>query len=438
MIKSRLYFAVLLSLIFSLSVYAQPDNLIWELSYQGILTDTTGSVVSDGNYNLDVSLFDAETGGTELYNESHTNVPVENGFFDITIGSQTSDGLYPELDIDGPVYMELRINGSSPIDPRFLLRPSASAVTAFNTAGNSVDSHSIIDNSISLNDIDGSGAGIGDVLTYDGSTLMWGQPTGLSLPADFFIDDGSIYQDFTIGHLNSAIYIDSTDDDAMYVGRPGDDGLFVFRADEDGVDVGAEENGIYAVGDLDNDGNGVAGYFSGDVEVTGNISKGGGSFKIDHPLDPQGKYLYHSFVESPDMMNVYNGNVELNANGEAVVQLPDYFEALNKDFRYQLTAIGSPGPNLYVANEISGNTFKISGGEAGMKVSWQVTGVRNDKYAQAHRINVEEDKAPEDVGSYLYPELYNKPREEGIGLKDRMKKMKEIKQQELLNSNSSR
>ena len=46
---------------------------------------------------------------------------------------------------------------------------------------------------------------------------------------------------------------------------------------------------------------------AGNLDVTGTISKGGGTFKIDHPLDPTNKYLYHSFVESPDMMNIYNG-----------------------------------------------------------------------------------------------------------------------------------
>jgi len=84
---------------------------------------------------------------------------------------------------------------------------------------------------------------------------------------------------------------------------------------------------------------GYAGYFSGDAHVTGSLSKGGGSFKIDHPLDPENKYLYHSFVESPEMMNVYNGNALLDANGEAWVELPDWFETLNRDFRYQLTCI---------------------------------------------------------------------------------------------------
>jgi hypothetical protein len=148
-----------------------------------------------------------------------------------------------------------------------------------------------------------------------------------------------------------------------------------------------------------------AGYFSGNVSVTGTLSKGGGSFKIDHPLDPANKYLYHSFVESPEMMNVYNGNVELDAAGEAVVVLPEWFEALNRDYRYQLTCIGGFAP-VYIAQEITGNQFKIAGGRPGLKVSWQVTGVRQDAFANANRIPVEEDKPDDELGTYLHPEAF--------------------------------
>jgi hypothetical protein len=142
------------------------------------------------------------------------------------------------------------------------------------------------------------------------------------------------------------------------------------------------------------------------LQVTGNLSKPQGTFKIDHPLDPANKFLYHSFVESPDMMNIYNGVVVLNKKGEAVVQLPDYFEALNQDFRYQLTSIGRFMP-VYIAQKISGNRFKVAGGKPGMEVSWQVTGIRHDAYAEAHRIVVEEDKGKE-RGTYLHPELFQK------------------------------
>ena len=173
---------------------------------------------------------------------------------------------------------------------------------------------------------------------------------------------------------------------------------------------GANFNQIFFV---DASGNG---YFAGNLNVTGNLSKGSGSFKIDDPLDPANKTLSHSFVESPDMMNIYNGVAQLDAKGEAWVDLPKYFEALNRDFRYQLTAIGAPGPNLYVAEEIHSNRFKIEGGKPGAKVSWQVTGVRQDAYANAHRIPVEEDKSAGERGYYLHPDAFGQPESKGMAM----------------------
>ncbi len=158
-----------------------------------------------------------------------------------------------------------------------------------------------------------------------------------------------------------------------------------------------------------------AGFFSGNVHVSGTLSKSAGTFKIDHPLDPANKYLSHSFVESPDMMNVYNGNVVMDGVGEAWVELPEWFEVLNRDFRYQLTALDAPAPNLYVGERISGNRFMIAGGEPGMEVSWQVTGVRQDEYARAHPVVVEEAKPAHDVGKYLHPDLYGLPETAAVG-----------------------
>lgn len=173
-------------------------------------------------------------------------------------------------------------------------------------------------------------------------------------------------------------------------------------------------NGSYAVLASAQGTGSYAGVFSGNVVVTGTLSKGAGSFKIDHPLDPANKYLYHSFVESPDMMNIYDGNVVLNAHGEATITMPDWFEALNRDFRYQLTAMGKPSPNLYVDREISGNQFHIAGGTPGAKVSWMVTGIRHDAFANAHRIPVEEMKKPEERGKYLNPEVFGRTRQQSI------------------------
>lgn len=178
--------------------------------------------------------------------------------------------------------------------------------------------------------------------------------------------------------------------------------------------IGVANNGSAAYGILGASTSGFAGWFNGRVNVNGTLSKAAGSFKIDHPLDPANKYLSHSFVESPDMMNVYNGNIKLDEKGEAWVTLPEWFETLNRDFRYQLTAIGAPGPNLYVAHEVSGNRFKIAGGQPNSKVSWQVTGIRQDAYAKAHPIIVEEDKPAAEKGSYLQPELFGQPQSKSI------------------------
>ena len=156
-----------------------------------------------------------------------------------------------------------------------------------------------------------------------------------------------------------------------------------------------------------------AAFFNGDVDVDGNLSKAAGSFKIDHPLDPANKYLYHSFVESPDMMNVYNGNVTTDGAGRAVVKMPGWFEALNRDFRYQLTVIGQFAQAM-VASEIANHTFTIQTDKPNVKVSWQITGIRQDAWANAHRIPVELEKPDKERGSYLHPELFGAPDEKSI------------------------
>jgi hypothetical protein len=109
------------------------------------------------------------------------------------------------------------------------------------------------------------------------------------------------------------------------------------------------------------------------------------------------------------MMNIYNGVVMLDELGQATIELPDYFEALNRDFRYQLTSIGRSQPNLYIAEEVQNLTFRIAGGKPNAKVSWQVTGIRQDRFANAHRIQVVEEKQKESRGTYLHPTEYGKP-----------------------------
>ncbi len=224
-------------------------------------------------------------------------------------------------------------------------------------------------------------------------------------------------------------------------GAPGSYGTYGYSASGYGV-VGNGPAGAGVVGMSDTStavlgisNSGDAGLFTGNVQVYGTLSKGGGSFKIDDPIDPEHKYLYHSFVESPDMKNIYDGNVVLDGAGEAVVTLPDWFGALNRDFRYQLTCIGDVTP-VYIKKEIENNRFTIAGLKPGVKVSWQVTGIRKDPFANAHRIPVEEVKPAAEQGYYLYPREYGLPEERGIEWArhpDLMKRMKELRDKSATN-----
>ncbi len=156
-----------------------------------------------------------------------------------------------------------------------------------------------------------------------------------------------------------------------------------------------------------------AGYFAGDVVVSGTIFMPAFASRIDHPSDPENKYLQHADVVSPDMLNVYTGNVTTDSDGEAVVVLPDYFAAVNSDFRYQLTVIGQFAQAI-IAETISNNRFTIKTDKPNVAVSWQVTGIRQDPFARAQRVQVEVAKLPREVGKYQNPEAYGLSSERGV------------------------
>ena len=142
-------------------------------------------------------------------------------------------------------------------------------------------------------------------------------------------------------------------------------------------------------------------------------------FTIDHPADPANKTLKHFAIESNEVLNMYRGVIELDANGEATVILPDYFSLINKDYSYQLTAIGT-SQSPYVKAEIENNKFVVAG-TPGTKVSWTVYADRNDPYMQQNPergLDVVE-KEGERKGKYFAPELYDQPASSGMFYKDR-------------------
>src|SRR5262245_10650677 len=181
-------------------------------------------------------------------------------------------------------------------------------------------------------------------------------------------------------------------------GTSAGEGLFA----EAGLALNGGDRGLAIL----TDGNVVV---QGDLRVTGNKD-----FMIDHPLDPENKYLLHAAIESSEVLNLYTGNIILGRDGAAVVTLPTWFGALNRDFRYQLTAIGAPGQGLYIAEEINNNQFRIDGGAPGMKVSWQVTGVRSDARSLQHPFKAEQDKPERERATYLAPEAFGQPEEKGF------------------------
>lgn len=155
------------------------------------------------------------------------------------------------------------------------------------------------------------------------------------------------------------------------------------------------------------------------AEIFGNLSVAGAiyastkDFRIDHPQDPANRYLVHASVESSEMLNIYTGNVTTDTQGDAVVVLPQWFQELNTDFRYQLTVIGQFAQAI-VAKKINNSQFAIKTDESGVEVSWQVTCVRQDPYAKAHPLEVEPIKPERERGYYIHPELYGARPHQGL------------------------
>ena len=221
---------------------------------------------------------------------------------------------------------------------------------------------------------------------------------------------------FTIGHFNGVITASTSASGTFgsynqVEGTAGSD-AFAGAFTNTATNSSFTNYGVY--GEASNGLTNYAGYFQGNVSVSGTLSKAGGTFQIDHPQDPENKYLIHSFVESPEMMNIYNGIITTDANGGAEVALPTYFQALNMDFRYQLTVIGPDFSQAVVSKKIESNKFSIKTDKPNIEVSWQVTGVRNDAWAKANRVVPEKPKEANAVGKYLHPELFGKPASAGI------------------------
>jgi hypothetical protein len=153
---------------------------------------------------------------------------------------------------------------------------------------------------------------------------------------------------------------------------------------------------------------------TGKVVISGDATVlGVKAFTMDHPLDPANKILMHAAAESNEVINFYSGNITTDASGKATVQLPDYYEALNKDSRYQLTVIGSFAQAI-ISKEVSNNKFEIATSVPNVKVSWEVKGVRNDARMKQHPFVSVQDKPAPEKGKYWDPAAHGQPESKGV------------------------
>ena len=181
-----------------------------------------------------------------------------------------------------------------------------------------------------------------------------------------------------------------------------------------GNGIGTAGKGYYGVLGEDRYLGGVSGAYG--VLSNGNLgATGTKTFLIDHPEDPENKFLRHFSTESNEVLNIYRGNVVMDANGEAIVELPSYYDAINTNPSYHLTPIGGYA-QLYIKEELNDGKFIIAGGTDGLKVSWTVYSERNDAYLQTYpdQRATELEKREGQKGKYVMPALYGAPESQGL------------------------
>lgn len=446
--------SILAFIAFSVTSFAQAPE---SFKYQAVIRDASNNILTNQAIGVQLTIQQGSIGGTAVYTETFAPTTNAYGLVNLEIGTGTTADDFSAIDWSTGVYfMETAVDltgGTSYTvmgTSQLLSVPYALYAEVASMAVNDMDmdstneyNTSVVLNGTNLETTDGGGTITTDLSALAGSGFWSSNGTdisntntgnvgiGIANPINTFevgrMDTTTAFALGHIGNFNEAhsgrlifsedlAYTDmcglefqhngttnnlhllggcSTPDTVARFNRNGPVNFQTLRI---GDQILTNATSTLTVdGDIQVNGN---------VNITGNIAKGGGTFKIDHPQDPENKYLIHSFVESPDMMNIYTGNATTDANGFAVVELPGYFEAANKDFRYQLTVIGTFAQAI-VKEKIAGNKFKIQTSEPNVEVSWSVTGVRSDKFADAHRVEPEMEK--EHKGTYIHPELYGAP-----------------------------
>lgn len=438
-----------------------------KISYQGVLTDNAG-VPQNGTFTMGFGLYTVPTGGSPLWSETQNTVQVTNGIFNVLLGTSTPISLpfdvpyYLQVSIQGTALLpriELASSGYSlntaRIQGRSVSTNSPSSGQVLKWTGSEWAPSTDQTGGVTLpfsGTTSTSTASLAFEVILDGNSgsdaaAISGQATGSTGPI-YGVYGRSASSNLGVGTLGWATA--STGDTYGVYGRtnsnagsgvfgiatstsssgerygvqgrtPHENGVGVFGWNQatSGTSIGvagrsnsttgrgvhglasATSGTNYGVWGGTSSTNGYGVYSLGRFAATGTKD-----FQIDHPLDPANKYLNHFSAEGPEPYLLYRGTVILDATGQAWVHLPTYFEAINRDFHYQLTPIGNPAPDLHIAKEVTNNQFLVAGGIPGLKVSWTVMGIRNDPYVRNTPLADVQDKPSEFRGTYLHPEYY--------------------------------
>ncbi len=395
------------------------------ITYQGKLT--AGGAQATGNYDLQFRLYNRLTGGAAVGNViSAPNTPLANGTFTVSLdfdAESFAGGAKSYLEIS------VRPAGGSgaytTLAPRQPVADAPAAVYAQKSENSSRLGGRYATNYLhsSLSEIQDfdfkiNGDGTLNNLTVNGTltaTLPAGSAnyiqnsTARQANSNFNISgNGTLGGNLSAvnGNFSGDTTANKTTSNGFQArgGAPGAYGAnnngYSFKGDTGDEDGGLFSNANGQVSLYTNSGERVRVTDSG-LQIFGALTANTTNFKRDHPLDPLNKTLTYTSIESPDMKNIYDGNATTDANGEATVTMPDYFEALNRDFRYQLTVIGTFAQAI-ILEEIKGNRFKIKTDKPNVKVSWQITGIRRDKFAEDNRPQIEQVKSNADKNKCLY------------------------------------
>jgi len=411
-------FIFLLLIFANCNLLAQVPNTI---SYQGVLKDANGIPLT-GSYNLLFKIYQSETGGTEIWQENQTGVDVQNGIFNVILGNLST------ITFDQQYWLGAAVDGGVELVPRTKLTS-----VPYSLITKSIDfpfSGTFSGNggafSIIHNGSDGPAAEFSNTNLSNGASTLYASNQGSNFgEAATFIITNSNNEGTVVRILNEGTGIG-----AYIVNGDTQNDQPVIQAVQTGLgytayfDVENLNNNKPAIYVKTNGSPGGAAKFDGNVQINGDLSVSGAkNFVIDNPLDPENKILRHSSVESPERVNIYKGRAML-VGGVAVVNLPNYFDALNspEGREVNLTPVNGWSP-LYLVNKIANNQFTVkttNEGNQSQEFSWVIYGVRNDKYAQDHPLVVEEEKGvnnnfkkgelinPDDVHAKLISESKNK------------------------------